>query len=443
MAEQLRGVLERADRLGVAGWARRGDAPVTLEVFAGGRAMAVVTADQYRADLAAERDSGCAFEAWFPEPLPTDRNVEVRVRSPDGRDLPGSPTLVRMPKRRMPGERLPDDGAPLALVVDEADPDPARDAGSVALLSHMAALRRIGLSVLFAPLAQAADAIADCAGRVRVAWLHRLRPMALLEPEIRQRNPGVHVVWSVADLSHLRARRQALVLGAVAPHALELAERAAARAADAVVTHSPAEAALLERWRPRPRAHWVPWSVPARPLDSDFASRGGIGFLGSYGHAPNLDAVRVLLEHVMPLVWRTAPIPCLLAGSGAPSWLRRFAESDSRISLLAHVPDTLALWRQVRVSAAPLRFGAGIKGKVLDSLAAGVPCVCSPVAAEGLELPPGLLAGAIPEMATMLLHLHADEAANAAAASAGQAMLAARHTDAVVDRALSWALAPH
>ncbi len=111
--------------------------------------------------------------------------------------------------------------------------------------------------------------------------------------------------------------------------------------------------------------------------------------------------------------------------------------------LVDTLTDTLDLWRQVRVSAAPLRFGSGVKGEVLDSLAGGVPCVSSPIAAEGLELPAVFQAANVPAMAAALLHLHGNQAANAEAANAGLALLAARHTDAVVDRALSWALAPH
>jgi len=444
MAEAGRGALERADRLGVAGWAHRGAEPLTLEVFVGRRAVAVVRADLFRADLLAERDGACAFEAWFPEPLPTDSEVEVRVCTADGWHVPGSPQRVARPYSD-PGERVPDAGKPLALVVDEAVPDPARDAGSVALLSHVAALGRLGFAVEVVALAQAGAALARTAGRVRVAWLHRLRPMVLLTPELRARNPGVHVVWSVADLAHLRAQRQARLFGTLAPRGLQAAEFMAARMADAVVTHSPVEAALLERVRPRPRAHWVPWSVAPRPPDVPFAARAGIAFLGSYGHAPNQDAVRVLLDLVMPLVWQSAPIPCVLAGSGPPPWLRaRVAEAPGgRLRLLDGLADTASLWRQVRVSAAPLRFGAGVKGKVLDSLAAGVPSVCSPVAAEGLHLPALLRADDIQAMAAALLRLHADAAANDEAAAAGLAVLAARHTDAVVDRTLSWALAPH
>jgi glycosyltransferase involved in cell wall biosynthesis len=443
MAGAVRGVLERADRLGVSGWAVGDTDPVTLEVFAGRRLAAVTVADQYRPDLLAYRDGACAFSAWFDPSPPPDAETIIRVRTPDGQDLPGSPYRVPPADVPPPGAWKPDIGGPLALVIDEAAPDPARDAGSVALLSHMAAMRRLGLLVVFAPLDHAARVLAETAGRARVAWLHRLRPMALLATAIRAGNPGVHIAWSVADLGHLRAQRQALVLGGTVPRGLVAAERAAALAADTVVTHSSVEATLLQRLRPRPRAHMVPWSVTPKPVRVPWAQRRGVAFLGSFGHAPNLDAVLVLLDRIMPPLWRRAAIPCVIAGSGAPPWLRRRAAADGRIVLLDDLPDTARLWQQVRVSAAPLRFGAGVKGKVLDSLAAGVPCVCSPMAWEGLGLPQALRAADPEAMAAALLRLHEDEGYNRDAAASGFALLAAWHGEAVVDRALSWALAPH
>ncbi len=398
-----------------------------------------MVADRFRADLA-ELDGAGAFEVFFPIPPPANAPARIAVRAEDGAHLPGSPVLLPAPVAPLPGRRLPDSGAPVALVVDEAAPDPARDAASAALLSHMGALRRLGFFVVFSTLAEAADTIRRTAGRVRLAYLHRLRPMALLAAPVRAANPGVHVVYAVADLSHVRAEREAALFGTNPPPGLRDAELSAARAADAVATHSPVEAVLLERALPGARAHFVPWAVPPRPVAAPFADRAGIGFLGSFGHPPNLDAARVLLDEIMPAVWQAAPLPCLLAGSGMPPWLRRRAGALVRV--IEHLPDTEDLWRLVRVSAAPLRFGAGVKGKVLDSLSAGIPCVCSPIAAEGLFLPPSLVAADQKDMVAALLRLHADPRANAAAAAAGLALLAARHTDAMVERTLAWALAP-
>jgi len=92
---------------------------------------------------------------------------------------------------------------------------------------------------------------------------------------------------------------------------------------------------------------------------------------------------------------------------------------------------------------APLRFGAGIKGKVLDSFAAGVPCVMSPIAAEGLALASplnGLVADGAEAIAEAILRLHDDEALNAAAAAAGLEMIAREASEARVIEALAGAL---
>jgi hypothetical protein len=79
----------------------------------------------------------------------------------------------------------------------------------------------------------------------------------------------------------------------------------------------------------------------------------------------------------------------------------------------------------VRLTVAPLRFGAGIKGKVLDSFAAGLPCVMTPIAAEGLPLSAALqgLVGDNPAaLAERVVRYHADEMANAAAGAAAAGM---------------------
>jgi hypothetical protein len=101
---------------------------------------------------------------------------------------------------------------------------------------------------------------------------------------------------------------------------------------------------------------------------------------------------------------------------------------------------------RVRLTVAPLRFGAGVKDKVLDSLASGVPCVMTPVAAEGLALPPSLSAlvgkdaGAI---AGLIQLLHGDAAAHREAASAGRSLIREQYTEAAVLAALRPATEGH
>jgi glycosyltransferase involved in cell wall biosynthesis len=94
--------------------------------------------------------------------------------------------------------------------------------------------------------------------------------------------------------------------------------------------------------------------------------------------------------------------------------------------MLGRVDDLQSVFGRVRLTVAPLRFGAGIKGKVLESFAAGVPCVMSPVAAEGLKLSATLerlVADGVEALARAMIELHSDENANRAAAAAGLAMI--------------------
>ena len=92
---------------------------------------------------------------------------------------------------------------------------------------------------------------------------------------------------------------------------------------------------------------------------------------------------------------------------------------------------------------APLRFGAGIKGKVLESFAHGLPCVMSEVAAEGLELPDDLawlVARTPEEFAMKLARVHKDAAFNHRLSEAGLTYIEQRYSASAVSHALKVAL---
>ena len=103
------------------------------------------------------------------------------------------------------------------------------------------------------------------------------------------------------------------------------------------------------------------------------------------------------------------------------------------------VPALADILHRLRCTVVPLRYGAGIKGKVLESFAHGLPCVMTSIAAEGLELPEDLawLVTDDPvEFAGKVARLHEDEAFNRALANAGLAYIAARHAAEVVGESL-------
>jgi hypothetical protein len=380
-------------------------------------------------------------------------------------------------------------GAPglRALVIDEELPVADRDAGSQAVLSHIRALRTLGYAVTFV----AAEVFSECntasendsviaalereeiaccrlpvyasveevlrrqAGCFDVIYLHRLPNATKYLALARHHCPRARVLFSVADLHHLRLERQARIEKRpdllAESHRVRLVELMAALSADAVLTHSEDEARLLRQAVPGAAVHVVPWAIETRRDIADQRRRGderrnGVAFIANYGHEPNLDAARFLAEAIMPLVWRRDPaIACLLAGSRMPTTIRRLARPGRSTSLLilGHVPDLTSVFDSVRLTVAPLRYGAGVKGKVLASFAVGLPCVMTPIAAEGMDLPDILSAcvgNSAPELADLILHLHHDVAARQTAGLAGLAMVESRFAESRVAATLKAAI---
>jgi glycosyltransferase involved in cell wall biosynthesis len=328
-----------------------------------------------------------------------------------------------------------------ALIIDEQWPSPDQDAGSQAMLSHIRALRRLGWRVEFAASAPANGAAAallaaegivthsapavhsveevlrgqpDCYALI---YLNRIGPAAAYAGLARQHQRRARLVYNVADLHHLRLARQAQIEARPelvrAARATQAQEFLAMRQMDAVITHSTIEAALIARAAPGTPVHVVPWSVRPWKRGDAPISRNGILMVANFAHAPNLDGADWLLSEVMPRVWsEQANIPLTIVGPTLPVALHeKFASFGHRVHLPGHVPDLTPLYAAARVAVAPLRFGAGLKGKVLEAWAAGVPCALTPVAAEGLTLP-GELAGTVadgaPALAQLILDLHTD-----------------------------------
>ena len=343
-------------------------------------------------------------------------------------------------------------------------PDVRRDAGSAAIVSHATSLRRLGFDVVFCPAdmsavgAEALEAtgIACChtpwfgsveellraeAHGFDLIYLHRIATALPYLALVRQHFPRARVLFSVADLHHLRLARQAAVEGrpelARAAGIVRRQELMAAAASDCVMTHSPAEAAVLRRANPALRPHVVPWAIVARPGRGGFVGRHGLAFIGHFGHAPNTHAAWWLVDEIMPLVHaRDHGIALSIAGTAMPPELRI---ARPGIQAMGAVDDLMPLLASVRMTVAPLQFGAGIKGKVLDSLAAGVPCVCSPTAAEGIPLGPALaslVAPDAPGLAASVLRLHRDQALHAACRREGLDLVTTAWTEGRTDEAM-------
>ena len=205
--------------------------------------------------------------------------------------------------------------------------------------------------------------------------------------QVRDRFPKARCVFDTVDLHHIRLYREALetrnrklVALAVGSRRRELE---AVREADITLVVSAEEARILEQSLPAADIRVLSniHSVTDRTTPS-FEDRNGLLFVGSFDHSPNVDAVRVLTTEIFPACIPGLDNPELtIVGANPPSFITELALPGLRIA--GHVPDLAPYYDRARLSLAPLRFGAGVKGKVLDSMANGLPVVGTPVAAEG------------------------------------------------------------
>jgi glycosyltransferase involved in cell wall biosynthesis len=200
------------------------------------------------------------------------------------------------------------------------------------------------------------------------------------------------VVYDTVDLHFLRLQRQA-ELSRSAAHAAEAAryrklEAKLAARCDQVWCVSEQEAAAIRGLAPGARTAIVPTIHALAPDPAGYEDRQGLLFVGNFRHRPNADAVIFFASQVQPRLQGLLPDVALsVAGSDAPPEV--LALGAPALQLLGFVPDLDPLLQGRRVFVCPLRFGAGMKGKVGQALAAGLPVVTTSIGAEGIGLVDG------------------------------------------------------
>lgn len=251
-------------------------------------------------------------------------------------------------------------------------------------------------------------------GRYDLALLSFFNVAEQYLPLIRAHSPLTRVVVDTVDVHHVRERRGAELTGD--PVALAAAERtrqreqAIYRAADAIVAVSRQDAEAITALAPE-----VPTFVVSnvhRPVAESpgFDARNGLVFVGGFPHAPNVDAVLHFHREAWPLIRSSLPhVPLTLVGNRPPAEV--IALAGDGVTVTGWVPDVAPYLDAARVSIAPLRYGAGVKGKIGEALSHGLPAVTTSIGAEGMGLVDGehaLIADDPSEFAAAVVRLYLD-----------------------------------
>jgi len=308
------------------------------------------------------------------------------------------------------GREPRDWGGPRVLIIDHTTPRPDQDSGSLrmanliqtlvedglrvtfagddllSLSPYREALQRIGVEVLYTPFTTSLDAhLTEHGPRYTSVVLSRRDVAARYLPSVRRFAPQARVVFDTVDLHFVREERQ---------HSLGAGERSRSRAielglvadTDATLVVSDAERRLLLELGAR-RPIGVVGNIHRDHITAiaPHAGRNDLLFIGSWAHPPNLDGIVWFLDDIFPAIQRRVPgIRLQIVGKDPPVTLR--SRQSTAIRILGHVPDLGPLHQACVAMVAPLRYGAGVKGKITQALCHGLPVIGTTVAVEGMQL---------------------------------------------------------
>lgn len=194
---------------------------------------------------------------------------------------------------------------------------------------------------------------------------------------------------------------------------------------------------------PATQLHYVPLMIKSAPATHrpNFDERQHFITIGNFRHAPNWDAVLQLKQHLWPGIRQKLPKAELhIYGAYPPPKATQLHNAKEGFCVKGWVDDALQAMSQARVLLAPLRFGAGIKGKLIDAMAVGTPSVTTLIGAEGIsEEWPGAIALDNKSFIENAVALHQDSACWHQAQERGDAVLTSRflaslHESALIER---------
>jgi glycosyltransferase involved in cell wall biosynthesis len=197
--------------------------------------------------------------------------------------------------------------------------------------------------------------------------------------------------------------------------AMELTERRLWRQFDTVMYPSEEEAATVRAMEPRANVQAIVPYCFDRFRERAAASGGSvILFVAGFAHLPNADAAEFLVTQVLSMVHAAVPeVKLVLAGSHPSAAVQRLAGPAVEVTGWVSEARLAQYYQEARVAVVPLRFGAGVKGKVVEALREGLPLVTTAIGAQGI---PGLgdivpVCDSPADMAGALVRLLLDDAA--------------------------------
>ncbi|GIZ08723.1 glycosyltransferase [Flavobacterium sp. UMI-01] len=225
-----------------------------------------------------------------------------------------------------------------------------------------------------------------------LVWLHRPNIFYKYHSFIRKMSSTVSVVYDMVDFHYLRMMREANLkkdkkLECKAAAFLEIEVENCTKANKIIVISENDKKSLLEYYQDQSKMIVIGNIHDSIKLEKSFLpfeQRNNLLFVGGFDHLPNIDAVKYLKYKVMPLIWAKHPnIKVQIIGSNPTAEILNL--EDYNFEILGYVPDLAIYFNSSKLFVAPLQFGAGIKGKIGQSLEFGLPLITTDIGAEGFD----------------------------------------------------------
>lgn len=238
------------------------------------------------------------------------------------------------------------------------------------------------------------DQVVNALSYVDVVWI--FRPLGfnhwynLLKDKISRQK----IIYDMVDLHYLRMERENNYIDIVTKERekeinfFKEKEYAGMNISDAVISISDEEKNTVSENGVKKDKIFTVSNIhkPVENIPLSFSEREGLLFIGGYNHLPNIDAVKFLHDQILPLVWtKNNQIKIFILGPDFPADLKEKYHSD-RFQILGYQESVDFWFENSRVFVAPLRYGAGVKGKIGQALEFKLPVITTGIGAEGMSL---------------------------------------------------------
>ena len=221
------------------------------------------------------------------------------------------------------------------------------------------------------------------------AILSRAEVADKIFPIVRRVSPRTKIIFDTVDVHFVRLEREYEITGdktwSREARRLKKIEVRLAQNADQVWCITEEDKKNLQKSAPNARYEIVPNIHAPASRGKAFSERSDILFVGNFEHRPNVDAVLYFLEEIFPFVLEELPDARFFVVGAHPTD-EILARHSENVVVKGFVPDIETLFEKSRVFVAPLRYGAGMKGKIGQALSFGLPTVTTGIGAEGMNL---------------------------------------------------------